>query len=290
MKEAYIIKRFGAERMAMIQIADEICDDYAEQGLSLTLRQLYYQFVSRDILPNSLQSYNRLKGTISDARLAGLIDWDAIVDRGRNLRTHSTWDDPASVVEACAEQFTMDHWAGQDWRVEVWIEKEALIGVLQEPCDDLQTPYFACKGYNSQSEQWRAGKRFAERFDAGQRTLLLHLGDHDPSGIDMTRDNTDRLEMFCPGAFQLERIALNMDQIDQYNPPPNPAKFTDSRAEKYVEEFGTSSWELDALEPAVMQALVREKVEEWIDWDMWNDVLEEEKAGREQLTKLAALM
>ena len=258
--------------LAIVAKANEIIADYAAQGFSLTLRQLYYQFVARDLIPNTERSYKRLGSIINDGRLAGLIDWSAIEDRTRNLRANPHWDDPASVIEAARQSYRIDMWENQPKRVEVWIEKEALAGVISGVCEELDVPYFSCRGYVSQSEQWRAGHRARYHFNReSQQTVILHLGDHDPSGIDMTRDNDDRLAMFAGyrGAPNVQRIALNMDQIDEYGPPPNPAKFTDSRFESYVRDYGHQSWELDALEPRVLVELIREKVAIYRDEDLW---------------------
>ena len=124
--------------------------------------------------------------------------------------------------------------------------------------------------------------------DAAQVPLILHLGDHDPSGKDMTRDITDRLTEFSGGDIEVKRLALNMPQIEQYTPPPNPAKITDSRAEKYIEEFGAESWELDALEPAVIAQLIRDAVMEVRDQDQWDEAVEKEEEQKAQLTKVSA--
>jgi hypothetical protein len=255
----YKPKRFTADSEAIIAKADEICTAYMAQGYTLTLRQLYYQFVARGLLANTEKNYDKLGSLVNDARLAGLIDWDAIEDRTRHLRKLADWASPKDIIEACFTQFRYDRWQHQPTRVEVWIEKDALVGVIEGICNRYRVPYFACRGYSSQSEQWRAGRRFLGYRQGGQDVLVLHLGDHDPSGIDMTRDNDDRLAIFASGEdgedFELEsglrvkRIALNMNQVRQYNPPPNPAKLSDSRAASYIERFGNQSWELDALEP-----------------------------------------
>ena len=90
----------------------------------------------------------------------------------------------------------------------------------------LRVPYFACRGYVSQSESFAAGVRFADHFRRRQTPIVFHLGDHDPSGIDMTRDNADRLHLFAGQRVEVRRLALNMEQIEEFNPPPNPAKET----------------------------------------------------------------
>lgn len=251
---------FKPQTLKMIDQANTIIAEYQAQGFDLTLRQLYYQFVSRDLLPNTLQSYKNLGGIINDARLAGLIDWNTIVDRTRELRSLSHWDDPSEMVAACSEQLNVDLWATQSYRPEVWIEKDALVGVFERVCHELDVPLLSCRGYTSQSEMWSSAQRMLRYKRKGQTPFIFHFGDHDPSGKDMSRDIQDRLELFTGGRVRFDRLALNMDQVEEYDPPPNPAKITDSRAQGYIADFGESSWELDALEPTVLAELVRKAV------------------------------
>jgi len=256
---AYIEKRFSAATLADIDRANAIIAEYTEQGFPLTLRQLYYQFVSRGLGENTDRAYKRLGGIISDGRQAGLIDWEVIEDRTRQLRGNAHWAGPAQILEAAWKSFRLDRWEGQEYRPEVWIEKEALVGVIAHACQELDVDYFACRGYVSQSEMWIAGERLKSRVVQDQTPVILYLGDHDPSGIDMRRDVLDRLRMFM-GGLEVRRLALNMDQIQQYKPPPNPAKVTDSRIAGYVKLYGRASWELDALNPEVLVDLVRSSV------------------------------
>jgi len=283
----YRKKKFGSDRQDLIDKANAIIEEYARQGFELTLRQLYYQFVSRDFIPNNMRAYKNLGDVINDARLAGLVDWEAIVDRTRKLVTVPHWDNPADIVEACAKQFRIDKWKRQKKRVEVWIEKDALVGVIETICNELDVPFFSCRGYTSQSEMWVAAMRLKGYIQRGQQPVILHLGDHDPSGKDMTRDITDRLAEFSTSTIHVDRLALNMDQIDQYNPPPNPAKITDSRAEGYIAEFGAESWELDALEPSVIATLIRENVYAHRDVDIWQADSDEEAEHRRMLQKVS---
>lgn len=285
-KIRYVDRSFSEASLAVVRQANQIIDAYAAQGYILTLRQLYYQFVARDLLPNKQTEYKRLGSIVNDGRLAGLIDWEAIEDRTRNLEALPHWDGPDQIVHACASQFRYDRWEDQRYRVEVWIEKEALAGVFQRICNKLDVPYLSCRGYASQSEMWRAAQRLNAHYRNGQKTLILHFGDHDPSGVDMTRDIRDRLGIFgCK--VEVNRIALNMDQVDQYQPPPNPAKVTDSRATGYIREFGHESWELDALEPAVLEDLVRTEVQKVIDQTAWDERAQEEKDARQWLGSIA---
>jgi len=283
----YVSKKFSSSSLEIIEYANRIIDEYNDEGYKLTLRQLYYQFVARDILPNSMRSYKRLGSIINDARLAGMVSWTAIEDRTRNLQSLSTWNTPADILKSAAHSYREDLWETQAYRPEVWIEKEALSGVVSGICEEYRVPYFACRGYTSQSEQWAAAMRFKKYRDNGQVPVVLHLGDHDPSGIDMTRDNRDRLRLLSGDDVEVHRLALNYNQIEQYNPPPNPAKLTDSRAEGYVSEFGHSSWELDALEPRIITNLIEHQITMLLLHDEWDKAYEREEKNVRRLYEMA---
>lgn len=291
-KECFIPKDFQASTLEVIVQANRIIQEYQADGYSLTLRQLYYQFVARDLIPNRQREYKRLGSILNDARLAGLVDWHAIEDRTRNLERQPTWDDPADIVGVVSRQFRVDRWENQPVRVEVWIEKDALAGVFERVCNRFGVPYFSCRGYTSQSEMYGAHERFMDYLEAGQDVVILHFGDHDPSGVDMTRDISERLAMFLTGdpdarrvrGFDVRRLALNMDQVDAWNPPPNPAKVTDSRAGGYIARFGRSSWELDALDPRTLSRLVETAITELLDDDAWEETGERIREGRELLS------
>lgn len=287
MREQFVARNFSAGSLAIIDKASEIVAEYAAQGFVLTLRQLYYQFVARGLIQNKQTEYKRIGSIVNDARLAGLIDWDGIEDRTRNLRRPAAWDSPGAIIEAVGNQYKEDLWRDQEYRPEVWIEKDALVGVIEPVCDRWRLPYFACRGYTSQSEQYRAGKRFAHHRDAGQVPIVFHLGDHDPSGIDMTRDNEARVSMFAEAQVRVMRLALNYAQVEQYDPPPNPAKDTDSRSPGYVEKFGPSSWELDALDPKVIDRLIDDAVGKIMDLDLWGQAMKVEKKNRALIAKVA---
>ncbi len=234
--------------------------------------------MARDLIANRQTEYKRLGSIINDARLAGMLDWSYIVDRTRNLRANSHWSTPSSIIESVAYGYRNDLWANQPYRPEVWIEKDALLGVIEGVAIENDVPYFSCRGYTSQSETWRSGRRMKRYAQGGQTPLVIHLGDHDPSGIDMSRDIEERLNMFSEYGVEVRRIALNMDQVDQYGPPPNPTKLTDSRAQGYIADYGYDSWELDALEPSVLSALIQDEIDSVRDLVIW----EEDKASQEE--------
>ncbi|WP_291053640.1 hypothetical protein [Herbiconiux sp.] len=291
MREAFEDWNPKPEALEQVRIANAICAEMKAQGYDLTLRQLYYQFVARDYIPNTMRSYKNLGAVMNRARLAGLMDWDYLEDRTRNLRgSHGGFETPAELIELNKWQYETDHWLGQDYRVEIWVEKDALVSVVGRAAGRYSAPYFSCRGYVSQSELYAAAQRHLEleqsETESGLRpqVIVIHLGDHDPSGIDMTRDMQDRLRLFG-ASTEVVRIALNRDQIDQYNPPPNPAKITDSRARGYIAEHGRSSWELDALEPQVLNDLIGNTIQDYLDRDLFEEQQELTRGGRQLLEK-----
>lgn len=276
--------RFQGKSLELIELVNGVVDEYSKQGYDLTLRQAYYQLVARGYIPNNERSYKNIGNLINDGRLAGLIDWNSITDRTRNLRGNSHWSTPSSVIQSAKYSYMLDKWKGQPNYVEVWVEKDALVDVIGQACKPLDTPYFSCRGYTSQSEMWGAAQRFIRQADRENR-IIIHLGDHDPSGIDMSRDIQDRLNMFGADVY-VKRVALSMEQINQYNPPPNPAKLSDSRATKYIDRFGDESWELDALEPKVITNLITNEVTAYRDDEIYQEVCDREDKEKEELQML----
>jgi hypothetical protein len=272
-----------------VRHAVSICEEYDSLGYALTLRQLYYQFVARGYAPNTMQSYKRLGSIVDNARLAGILDWRYIEDRTRNVYATDGMDTtPEDAIRSTAGGYRLPLWEDQPNHVEVWVEKEALSGVVSRAAADVGVNYFACRGYVSQSEMYSSGHRFRRLARHGKQVTILHLGDHDPSGIDMTRDIRDRLEMFTSGyAPDVRRVALNMDQINELQPPPNPAKQTDARFADYELQYGSDSWELDAIPPDVLHDLIVSEVMALRDDALWTAAEARQEHDRETLTAVS---
>lgn len=288
MIEQFTDQRFRADSLGVIETANEICAEYQAQGYNLTLRQVYYQFVARGLLANKDANYKRLGSIINDARLAGLMDWSYIQDRTRNVRGgFGGYSGPGAYIESVADGYVEPIWRGQQYRPEVWVEKDALVDIVGQACGPDRVPHFSCRGYVSQSEMYAAAKRMQSYRNRGLTPVVIHLGDHDPSGIDMTRDITDRLALMSLGSVEVKRIALTMAQIEQYSPPPNPAKLTDSRGSAYVEAYGYESWELDALEPSVLTDLIQSTIEEYVDRDRLEERRDHERENEDRIRLIA---
>lgn len=313
----------------------DILERYANEGYTLTLRQLYYQLVAAGAIRNDDVVYKKMSGILDDLRYSGGVDWDAIEDRGRvpYLPWYTTGIDAA--IQAVINQYRLDRQQGQPTHIEVWTEKDAISGILKRVTSEYQIQLVVNKGYSSSSAMHQAYERFAEVLNEGRNVKILYFGDHDPSGLDMLRDikertlffiakgdqvndpeskdedmdffyeyeqendidindllragllsdidvekarkaarldNEEALEEFqdkkeaamkmhyWASRFEVIPIGLTMKQIKQYNPPPNPAKISDPRAEWYIHNFGNISWEVDALPPNVMIDLVTEKI------------------------------
>lgn len=261
------LSKANKERLSVI---NSILEDYSAQGYVLTLRQLYYQLVSRDIIPNESRQYVQLSNILKKGRMAGIVDWSAIEDRIRKPKLPYWALDPQDAIRDMIRTYRLNRMQDQALNIEVWVEKDALSNVLWRVTSKYHVRLMVNRGYSSVTAMHDA----AERLMDGD--MILYFGDHDPSGLDMIRDIEERLFDFNK-EIQVVPVALTMEQIKQYNPPPNPAKITDPRSGWYIKEYGHTSWELDALPPNVLIDLVESHIKKNIDMDLWQDQVDQEQ-------------
>jgi len=249
--------------------------DYEQQ---ITVRQLYYRLVAGQVIPNTWRDYKRLGGFLTRWRKEGELDPNAFVDLTRKPNKAQIWPDLASFLEAVRNSYRRDPWQTQDGRPEVWLEKEALVTVIDPVCREWGVTLQVCRGYPSVSCLYAAAQRTAR---------ILYFGDFDPSGQDIPRNIRHELEETWGAEVSLDLIALTPEQIAEHNLPPAPAKATDSRTPRFVAQHGVDTVELDALPPDVLSALVRGAIEEEIvdnsAWDL------EQKRGESERAKLAVI-
>lgn len=305
----YVETRFNKYSLHILHEANKVIIAWQAKGYRLTLRQIYYRLIATDKIPdswidevynkakglaprtkNTIRNYKRLGDILNSGRIGGKVDWDAMEDRTRNLLGLQHWDSPEDGLKWLAEQYRIEKWKdGQKYRVEVWIEKDALLGIFERVCcePNIDVQYFSCRGYNSQSEMWGASQRilYYER-ERKQQTIILQFSDHDPSGVDMTRDIRARLKMFGCNTI-IKRLGLTIEQVRKFKLPPNPAKENDIRFAGYAEKFGNDSWELDALEPDVLASLVRNAVLRIRNKVAWNAALEVEAQQKARILSFA---
>ena len=272
----------------VVALCNEIREDYQGQKLTLTLRQMYYRLVALGLSPNGQKPYKRLGAILTAARYDGSFPADGLEDRGRSLTVAKFERDEVDLDRALEDaartirylpwyHLGRDRWRGQAVHVSVWVEKEALAGVFATVCDDLGVSWMACKGYPSVSAMvaWLDELSAAEAAGATE-SVVLYFGDHDPDGLEIPRSTMRGIERLrelreAEGRgidipISLERVALTMDQIQRYDPPPFPAKVSSARYAGYVAETGTEdAWELDALEPATLRELISSRVAPYFD-------------------------
>lgn len=265
-----------------------IIEDYEQRGYNLTVRQLYYQMVSRNIISNKTAEYKRVSKILGMARIMGLVDWDTIVDRAREPKMRHQFRTMGSFVRAVKDSYRCYRWDDQDYYLEVLVEKEALAGILEPITADYHVLLLADKGYLSLSAMHDVAQRVRSHED-DRDCRILYMGDHDPSGLDMSRDIHSRLQEFGCTA-QVERIALTLEQIDEHDLPPNPAKKTDPRSRKYYEEYGPQSWELDALDPETLTDIATTHILKYLDEDKYNRALRREQKERDELERAVSGM
>jgi hypothetical protein len=333
MKIAFIKnQKLSKSNLVKLEEVNKIIADYKEQGFSLTLRQLYYQLVTKNIIANNDREYDKLSSLLTKGRMGGMVDWDGLADRLRVPRILYHNADVPNAIEEAANNYALDRQKGQKNYIELWVEKDALSNVLQVKTDYYVVRLMVNRGYSSTTAMFDAYSRIRLQLENGKDAHILYLGDHDPSGLDMVRDIYERLlvmlgnkytrkfynlasehedelyekyqmddrakddegffdnvRAYCLEHFKIQHIGLTTEQVKQYDPPPNPAKLSDPRAEWYISKFGPTSWEVDALNPTILHQLIDTAIESLIDMKLFLPIIEQEKVDIEELKKLITL-
>jgi len=315
MLEFYERYRPEDKTVALLHKIIDIIKEYQAAGLTMTLRQLFYQLVSRDEIQNTKNEYKRLGEIVSKARRGGILDWLAVEDRIRIPFMPPEFSGLTNLIDSAVESYRLPRLHGQDRYVELWVEKDALAGVLAPIANEYHVPLMVNRGYSSTSAMKEAGERVRSQVNAigCDDVTILYLGDFDPSGEDMVRDIQVRLDEYVNSgtifklnektkkweaeasharairlrrtSVEVEKLALTMEQIQQYKPPPNVAKPTDSRYAAFVKKHGHSSWEVDALPPTVLRDLIVERLDDLIDAKLVAKIKKQEELDKKRLAK-----
>ena len=292
MKEHYRDINFKPDTLEKIDRADQIISEYRAQGYKMTVRQIYYQFVRRGWIPNAQNEYKKLGNVLKNARLAGELDWEDFEDRVRKVRGGEKYGyegDPDRIFRAAEfgllvnPSYSVDLWAkSQNFYPEIWVEKNAQISVVERVANQWSIPFFAGVGYCGTTAIKEAADRLAARVDLNVRPIIFYLGDHDPSGVDMDRDMRDRLGELSRYNIDVRRVALTTEQVEEFQPPANPVKVSDTRFHDYVEKYGDDCWELDALEPSQLHNIINAAIRTEFDQEAWDTAkLEVEKIEKQ---------
>jgi len=275
------------------EIVEAVNKILGEYDFPLTVRQIYYRLVAANQIPNKRSAYNQLSSWLVKARENGEVDDTRIEDRARQvLEAPNTFSSPDEFLEAAKGWFKRlggnylrDLWEDQACFLEVWVEKDALSRVISNVTEPYRVTTCPSRGYSSYTyiKRMAVDERLSE---VAKPIVILDFRDHDPSGLQMTEDLQTRFNRYGEDLdITVSRIALTIDQVRQYNLIPNPTKKADTRSPTYVTQYGDECWELDAIEPSELQRIVRQAVEQHIDFDAWNRALAEEKAEKQLLTR-----
>ena len=267
-----------AKTLELLDLARAILAD----GHPMTVRQVYYQLVSRQVIENKRTAYQKVSDLLVDARKSGAIPWGWVEDRLRRPRAVGMWRDLADFAETARRAYRRDVWAAQSVYIEVWLEKDALSGIFEDVLRDYGVTLNVGRGYDGWDSIHNAAVRYAQR---GCPVTVLYFGDFDPSGEDMVRSLRDRLGELGSDP-EIIKCALTPDDVTRYNLPPDFAKRTDSRAAAFIEQHGDVSVELDALPVGVLRARIVDELESRLDLDALAQVQAQENAERRRLAAL----
>ena len=263
-----------------------IAEDYLAKGYQITVRQMFYQLVTRGMMNNTYKDYKKTGEILKDGRLFGEIDWDLIVDRGRQPIEPPEYESISDVIRAAKNSYRNDRWKRQEYYVEVLVEKDALAGILEPIVSEYHVRLLADKGYPSISSMHDLANRIRKQVRRGKKCVILYMGDHDPSGLDMVTNIPKQMENLKV-IVAVKHIALTKDQVQKYNLLPQYAKKGDSRHPNYKEKHGQYSWELDALDTGVLRDILRTNIKKYLDEDLYRQAIEMENEDKDKLERIA---
>jgi len=277
-----IIKRHRRTKAEIDTVCEAMYEALRDYN-PMTVRQVFYQMATKGFVPKTEEAY---RGTIcrllTQLRLRGIIPFGWIADNTRWMRKPITHTDMEEVLKYNVQAYRRSVWATMPSYVEVWIEKDALAGVLYEVTESWDVPLMVTRGYPSLSYVYEAAQAIGSK---GKPAYIYYFGDYDPSGMDISRVLEERLREFAPEAdMHFERVAVNPWQISHYNLPTRPTKKTDSRAR----QFNGDSVELDAMPPEMLKDLVENVIQQHIDRKEYENLIKTERLERESFKEIYA--
>ena len=277
------IKRSRRTKTAIQNLKQSLVD-VVKEIQPATVRQIFYQMVSRGLIEKTEASYkNTVVRLLTDLRVEGALPFNWIADNTRWMRKPKTYSSLESAIKRTAEAYRRSVWDEQDVYVEVWLEKDALAGVLWDITAAWDVPLMVTRGYASVSYLYSAAETIITQ---NKPTYLYYFGDYDPSGIDIPRNVESRLREFAPDAeIHFERVAVNRQQIEDLNLPTRPTKKTDSRSKGFEGE----SVEVDAIPPDILRELAQDCITQHIDDHQYEVMQEAEQSERKVLEMFASL-
>ena len=263
----------------MDELLSAIQDILNLEESAITIRHLFYRLVGQNVIEKTELAYKSLCSHLSRWRKAGEVAWNAFSDSTRWHIKPTMFHGIADALKRTRETYRRDLWATQSSYVEVWVEKDAIAGVINDVTDQFGVPLFVCGGFASLSSMYSASGIFKQAQRNGKEVTIFHLGDYDPSGHAAADaiERTFRQTFDC--SLNFERIAILPEHIEQFSLPTRPTKQSDSRARNWR---GSESVELDSMPPSELRSLVENAVTSLIDWYEWEQVEREEQETLER--------
>jgi hypothetical protein len=258
----------------LLRRVQTVLDEYRDY-LPLALRQVFYRLVGAHGFAKTEAAYARLGEHLNRARRAGLIAFDAIRDDGITLAEPRAWDDAVDLVRACiaeAKRFRLDRQEGQPTRLIIAVEAAGMLPQIQRIADPYGIAVHSSGGFDSLT----AKHDLAKRLGAWPRVELLHIGDHDPSGVHLFSSMAEDVraiarDLGMHGDIQFSRLAVTPAQIAELGLPTTPPKPTDRRA------FTGETVQAEAIPPDVLAGIVRAAITARLDLSAYEDVLDQEE-------------
>jgi hypothetical protein len=258
----------------------EILWAIVEGGRPMTVRQVFYQATVRGIVEKAETGYSKVQTDLALMRRAGELPYDWLADNTRWQRKPITYSSVAAALQRTAEFYRKSLWDDADCYVEIWLEKDALAGVVLPITTQYDVPLMVARGYASLSFLHNAAECINE---LAVPTYIYHLGDFDPSGVNAGEKIEETLrEMARDAEIYFERIAVTEEQIAAWDLPTRPTKSTDSRAK----HFGDVSVELDAIEPNRLRSIVSDAIEIHLPQQQFEVLKAAEESERELIARL----
>ena len=273
MKKRYTDIQLSDEESDTLASIELLIEEYNDHGITLSPRQIYYQFVERGLVPNETEWCRHVEQVVATGRMLGRLDWDHIADRPLAVRAHHQFADPLDALTQLVENYAASLWDEQRWKIEVWVEKDAMVSVVGPLCYEYHIPFYTCAEIVSLSEQRRAGDRARRIRNRNEKALMIHFGDYNEEMYARAERNMQRTLRFSGGApIEMRRIALTWDQVEEFKLPVDP------RSDRH-----NVNYEIEALDPVILDRNFRELVSDLIDEDAWDRALQCEAQGRREV-------
>lgn len=251
---------------------DRILTEYRAY-LPMTARQIFYRLIGQNEIVKTEQSYQRLLTILTKARRSRRISFSAIRDDGTVSQRYAGWDDPQQWIDSIlpsAKAFQRDLRENQATEVEVWVEAAGMVPQVAQMARRYGVSTYSSGGFDSLTVKYQSAQRIVDTSYDGRGTVVLHVGDLDPSGVALFNAAREDVNAFVQhDGREVEdwiRVAVNLDHIDEYGletAPPKPRKDLQNLPGGWEPDWPTV--QAEAFAPDVLIGLIEDEIKRHID-------------------------